>query len=156
MGDAKEPKIIKRQGTFSLVCRVEVNIRATNERVWKLLADAEGFPRWNTTVTRIEGQINEGETIRVSVPGTKRVFKALISDFSINKRMVWSGGLLFIFRGVRNFELHRRFDHSTDFVMEERFSGLMLPLIKGKLPDFGPIFSTYANDLKREAEKITP
>jgi hypothetical protein len=36
--------------------------------------------------------------------------------------------------------------------MTERFSGLMLPMIKGSLPDFGPIFETYAMDLRRAAE----
>jgi hypothetical protein len=39
--------------------------------------------------------------------------------------------------------------------MKERFSGLMLPLVKGSLPDFGPVFERHANDLKREAEHST-
>jgi len=30
---------------------------------------------------------------------------------------------------------------STDFTMEERFTGVMLPLVKRMLPDFGPIFA---------------
>jgi hypothetical protein len=46
-----------------------------------------------------------------------------------------------------------REDGSTDFVMEERFSALMLPLVKRSLPDFGPIFERYAADLKNEAER---
>jgi hypothetical protein len=29
----------------------------------------------------------------------------------------------------------------------------MLPLIKGSLPDFGPVFERYASDLKSEAER---
>jgi hypothetical protein len=33
------------------------------------------------------------------------------------------------------------------------FSGLMLPMIAGSLPDFGPSFETYVADLKREAER---
>jgi len=148
-----EPKIIKSQSTFSLSCRVEVNIRTIRERVWKLLTDAQGFPRWNSTVTNIEGQIAEGEQLVVRVPGTKQTFKPTVSDITLNQRMVWTGGLPLLFRGVRVFELHRRFDHSTDFVMEERFFGLLLPVIKSKLPDFAPIFTTYANDLRREAEK---
>jgi hypothetical protein len=36
--------------------------------------------------------------------------------------------------------------------MVEVFRGLMLPMIKGSLPDFGPPFEQYAADLKREAE----
>jgi hypothetical protein len=37
--------------------------------------------------------------------------------------------------------------------MTEEFSGIMLPLIAPKLPDFGPIFERYAADLKAESEK---
>jgi hypothetical protein len=29
----------------------------------------------------------------------------------------------------------------------------MLPMIKGSLPDFGPVFERYASDLKNEAER---
>ncbi len=58
-----------------------------------------------------------------------------------------------LFKGVRKFELKPRPDGSTDFAMEERFSGLMLPLVKKSLPDFRPIFGRYADDLKREAER---
>jgi hypothetical protein len=36
--------------------------------------------------------------------------------------------------------------------MQEVFTGIMLPMIKGSLPDFGPAFETYAADLKRAAE----
>jgi hypothetical protein len=37
--------------------------------------------------------------------------------------------------------------------MEERFFGLMLPLVKGSMPDFGPVFAQWAIDLKRESER---
>ena len=37
--------------------------------------------------------------------------------------------------------------------MEEVFSGLMLPMIKGSLPDFGPSFEQWVADLKAEAER---
>jgi hypothetical protein len=29
----------------------------------------------------------------------------------------------------------------------------MMPLIKRSLPDFGPVFETYARDLRNEAER---
>jgi hypothetical protein len=58
-----------------------------------------------------------------------------------------------MFKGVRTFKLSAQPDGSTDFVMEERFSGLMLPLVGRSLPDFKPIFERYASDLKNEAER---
>ena len=36
--------------------------------------------------------------------------------------------------------------------MTEVFTGLMLPMIAGSLPDFVPVFETYATDLKNAAE----
>jgi hypothetical protein len=36
--------------------------------------------------------------------------------------------------------------------MEETFKGLMLPMIKGSLPDFRPVFDQYVADLKRACE----
>jgi hypothetical protein len=146
-------KITKTPGLFSMTCRVELNVRATAERIWSILIDAENFPRWNSTVTQIEGAIREGGRLRIHVPGTKRTFSPTVSDVVANSRMTWTGGFAPMFKGVRTFELTSRGDGSTDFAMDERFSGLMLPLIKGSLPDFGPVFTSYANDLKREAER---
>jgi hypothetical protein len=37
--------------------------------------------------------------------------------------------------------------------MVEVFKGVMLPMIKGSLPDFKPNFEQYALDLKTAAEK---
>ena len=66
--------------------------------------------------------------------------------------MVWEDGAGGIFKGVRTYTLSPNEDGSTQFAMNEVFSGLMLPMIAGSLPDFGPTFEQYAADLKRAAE----
>jgi hypothetical protein len=146
-------KITQTRGAFSLACSVVVNIGATPANVWRLLTDAENFPRWNSTVASVEGQIREGERLRLRVPGTNRTFTPRVTGVVPCERMVWTGGFAPLFKGVRTFQLRPLGDGSTEFEMEERFSGLMLPLVKGSLPDFGPIFKRYANDLKLEAER---
>jgi hypothetical protein len=151
-----EPAVIQTHRAFSLTCAVEANIRANATVIWRILTDADGFSRWNSTVSRIEGRIREGERLRLHVPGTDRTFTPMVSDVVPNERMTWTGGFAPIFKGVRTFTLRPRDDGSTDFVMEERFSGLMLPFVKGSLPDFGPVFASYANDLRREAERARP
>ena len=148
----KELKITKIAGAFSLRCRVEAGIRATPEIVWAILTDARNFPRWNSTVTAIEGEIREGEKLRIHVPGTDRTFTPKVTGVVPSERMTWTGGFAPLFQGVRTFTLRRDHEGATDFAMEERFSGLMLALVKKSLPDFGPIFERYASDLKREAE----
>jgi hypothetical protein len=149
-----EPVVSQTHRAFSLTCAVETNIRANATVIWRLLTDAQGFPRWNSTVSRIEGQIREGERLRLHVPGTDRTFTPRVSDVVANERMTWTGGFAPIFKGVRTFTLRQCGDGTTDFVMEERFSGLILPLVKSSLPDFRPIFASYANDLAREAERV--
>ena len=149
----KGPIITQAGGVFSMACAVEVNICAKPESVWRLLTDAQDFPRWNSTVSAVEGQIREGGQLRLRVPGTDRTFTPRVSGVVACQRMTWTGGFAPLFKGVRKFELKPRLDGSTDFAMEERFSGLMLPLVKKSLPDFRPIFERYAGDLKREAER---
>jgi hypothetical protein len=149
----KQIEFTQVKNTFWMICRVEINIHAKAENIWNLLTDAKGFSRWNSTVTAIDGNISEGERIIIHVPGTDRTFKPKVSCVVTNERMTWSNGLAPIFKGSRTFELKECVDGSTDFTMEEQFSGLMFALIKNRLPDFKMIFESYALDLKNEAER---
>jgi hypothetical protein len=144
----------KTETTFRMSCAITCRIAASPDRIWALLTDAGGFPRWNSTVTSIGGTIALGETLELKVPtAPTRTFKPRVTALEPGKSMVWSDGMAPMFKGVRTYALTPRADGSTDFSMTEVFSGVMLPMIKGSLPDFGPVFETYAADLKREAER---
>jgi hypothetical protein len=121
--------------------------------VWRLLTDAEAFPGWNSTVTRIDGEIREGGRLRIHVPGTTRTFTPTVSCFEPVARMTWSGGVAPLFKGVRTFQLRPIGAAATLFCMEERFSGVIFALAQRAMPDFGPIFEQYASDLKQAAER---
>jgi len=147
-------KAMKTKTAFRMECGVAVNVRAKPGAVWALLTNAAEFPRWNSTVTRIVGEIALGQKLALEVPAAPgRVFKPKVTELEPERRMVWSDGAAPMFKGVRTFTLTPKGDGTTDFSMVEVFSGVMLPLIKGSLPDFGPPFETYAGDLKREAER---
>lgn len=142
----------KSRTTFRMECGVSINIQARPERIWALLTNAADFPKWNSTVQSIEGTIALGEKIKVRVPlAPNRTFKLKVSEFEPGQRMVWQDGAFPMFQGVRTFTLTPRENGSTDFSMVEVFSGLMLPLIAGSLPDFAPAFEQYAKDLQRAA-----
>jgi hypothetical protein len=148
------PRAEKTRSTFRMTCSVKCTIHAEPERVWSLLTDAPGFARWNSTVTSIGGTIALGEKLAIQVPAALgRTFKPRVTAFEPRARMVWSDGAAPMFKGVRTYEVTTRADGVTEFAMTEVFSGVMLPLVAGSLPDFGPIFETYATDLKREAER---
>jgi hypothetical protein len=139
--------------TFRMETSVGTNIKAESEKIMSLLTNAGNFTKWNSTVVSLEGSIRQGETIRLkSSLDAKRTFKLKVSEATPTK-MVWEDGFAPMFKGVRTFTLKPQTDGSTDFVMVEEFKGLMLPMIKGSLPDFKANFEQYAADLKKEAEK---
>src|SRR6185369_2565625 len=99
-------KAAKTSTTFEMACAIECNIHATPERIWALLTDAEGFPRWNSTVTRVGGKIAPGERLELEVPlSPGRKFKPRVTAFEPSKSMQWSDGFAPMFRGVRTFTL---------------------------------------------------
>jgi len=152
--EKREIEYSQVKNIFSMTCRVEVAIHAKAENIWRLLTNAKGFSNWNSTVTAIDGEIREGQRIRIHVPGTARTFKPKVSGVVANKMMTWSDGVPSIFKGARTFELKPCGDALTEFIMEEQFSGFVFALVKNKLPDFKLIFETYAVDLKNEAERL--
>lgn len=118
-----------------------------------LLTDSKNFTKWNSTVVSVDGDIKKGETIRlVSKLDPKRTFKLKVAE-QTPTTLIWKDGFAPMFTGVRTFELQARPDGSTDFTMTEFFKGIMLPMIKGSLPDFKENFEQYAADLKNASEK---
>ena len=142
--------------TFRMEYAVATNIQAPSKAIWALLTNAGDFPRWNSTIKSIDGNIKPGEKIKLCATiAPERTFNLAIKEFVPEKKMVWGDGMAPMFTGVRTFTLIPQADGSTDFRMAEVFSGLMLPMIAGSLPDFRETFERYAADLKSEAERIS-
>jgi hypothetical protein len=142
------------RSTFRMECSVATVIQAPAERVWALLTDAPAMTSWNSTLTSIEGPIELGGTVKMRVPeAPSRTFAPKVTRFEPNRMMEWREGNP-LFLGVRTYTLTPAPDGgSTRFEMTEVFSGLMLPMVGGRLPDFRPIFAKYAADLKARAER---
>lgn len=147
-----EPKAIKTEATFRSSCAVRCEVQASPQAIWALLTDAASYPKWNSTVTSLKGEIRAGEKLALRVPlDPKRTFSPKVTTLEARK-MVWADGFAPMFRGVRTFTVTPKEGGVTEFAMQEVFSGVMLPLIKKSLPDFGPAFEAFARDLKRAAE----
>lgn len=143
-----------KKSLFSTECAVEIDIRATPEKIWALLTDVPNLTRWNSTLISVEGRIALGETIKLKAKtAPDRVFNLKISQVNAPNLLVWEDGMAPMFKGVRTYTLTPQGNGSTRFAMREVISGLMLPMIGGSLPDFKPSFDQYAADLKRAAEQ---
>lgn len=139
------------KNTFSRITTVQVAINADASDVWKLLTDAADFPRWNSTVLSMEGNIKEGEKIRLkSYLDPKRTFKLTVKEVIPQKRLVWGDAM-----GTRVQTLEKSPEGKLTFSMTEKIGNLLFPLFASQIPSFDEAFEKYAHDLKSEAERIT-
>jgi hypothetical protein len=105
-------------------------------------------------VLGIEGEIAEGEKMRLtSIVDPDRQFKLTVSDVEAPRHMVSSDGMpLGLFRGTRSFDVVPRGDGTSEFRMEEVYTGLMAPLIPKSIPDMTESFDKVADGLKSAVE----
>lgn len=140
---------------FSRATSVSITIDADRAIIWSLLTNASDFPRWNSTIISIDGEIKKGKKIKLKATiDSTRTFKIKIKSMNPEEKMVWVSGAVPFFRGVRTFMLTENPNGTITFSMRERIAGMMLPLAAKSLPDFNNTFEQYAKDLKAEAESI--
>jgi len=136
--------------TFSRETTVSTIIHADPAIVWALLTRASDFPRWNSTVTSVKGEIREGGAIELkSTLDEKRTFKLKIKEFVPERRLVWGDS-----QGSRVYTLSQEAGGRVLFTMSEKIGGPLFPLFAGYIPPFDESFERFAADLKREAETI--
>ncbi|MEO8608432.1 MAG: SRPBCC domain-containing protein [Chloroflexota bacterium] len=131
------------------------NIKASKEAIWKILTDPARYPVWDPGVIRIEGKIAAGEKlVAYNKINPNRAFPARVTEFIPGQKMVWVGGMPFgLFKGVRSFTLAPKSDGTIDFTLREEYSGPLLPMIGGSIPDLTKSFRDFVAGLKAQAEK---
>ncbi|NJN42071.1 MAG: SRPBCC domain-containing protein [Flammeovirgaceae bacterium] len=136
--------------TFHRETSVRIEIEADPAVVWALLTKASDYPRWNSTVTSIEGNIALGEKIKLkSTLDAKRTFKLKVKEFDVERKLVWGDG-----QGERTYTITKNKNGTLTFSMTEKIGGLMFPLYAPMIPSFDQSFEQFANDLKKESEII--
>jgi len=147
---AQSGKATTVKTTFSRETSVRIDINADAPIIWALLTKAADYPRWNSTVTSIEGNIALGQTIKLkSILDAKRVFKLKVKEFEPESRLVWGDG-----QGKRIYTLTKNANGSVTFSMNEKIGGAMFPMYASYIPPFYGSFEQFASDLKKESEAI--
>lgn len=136
--------------TFSRETAVSIEIGADQAVIWALLTNAADFSRWNSTILSIEGEITQGEKIKLKAAlDPKRTFKIKIKEVIPERKMVWGDAM-----GNRVFTLTKQGENRVLFHMSEKIGSFMFPLFASQIPPFDDAFEQYAADLKKEAESI--
>lgn len=146
----QEGKATTIKNTFSRETSVSINILANAGVVWALLTNASDYPRWNSTVVSIKGEIKEGGTIELkSTLDEKRIFKLKVKEIEFEKRLVWGDNM-----GNRVYTIDKGQGTGIVFTMTEKIGGAFFPLFAKYIPSFDESFERFAVDLKKEAESI--
>jgi uncharacterized protein YndB with AHSA1/START domain len=147
---AREGKARTTKSTFSRETAVSIDIQADQGIVWALLTNGADYPRWNSTVVSLRGEIKEGESIELkSILDEKRTFKLKVIEMQPKSRLVWGDS-----QGKRVYTIEKGASAYVRFTMAEKIVGLLLPLFARYIPPFDETFERFAADLKKEAETI--
>lgn len=140
------------EGKISYEATVAVN--APPEALWSVMTDGARYTEWDSGITLIEGKVQPGAKITIASetsPGQK--FPVTVTEFDAPKAMTWVGGLPFgLFNGVRYFLVHPD-GAGSRFTTGEDFSGPLLKLMNGMVPDLQASFEKLAANLKAEVER---
>jgi hypothetical protein len=134
--------------------KASTTINAAPEKVWAILTDTPAWPEWDPYCIKIEGQVALGAKLKAfNKLSPNRAFGVKVTELSPNQKMIWSGGMPFgLFKGERSFTLRSAGGGKTEFTLHEVFSGPMLKLIGGSIPDMSDAFREFAAGLKKRAE----
>ncbi len=130
-------------------------INASTARVWEVLTDFENYHQWNPFIKSIEGTVQLGNTIKVTVAGAS--FKPKVLVFAEMRELKWLGHFLVkgLFDGEHCFELQKLSYGRTRFLHSEKFHGLLLPLMVKKLDtEIFAGFEAMNTALKNRVERI--
>lgn len=137
----------------------ETLISATPEKVWAVLTDFESYPAWNPFIKLVEGKVEVGNKITVTIMQSAEkgtTFKPKVLTVQPAKQLSWLGRLLLpnIFDGEHKFELIDNRNGTTTFRQSEKFTGILVPFFKKQLENnTAPGFEGMNKKLKELAEK---
>ncbi len=144
-------KAVTIKNFFSRETTISTDISADASIVWALLTHAADYPRWNSTIVSIHGDIVARGKIKLkSTLDAKREFSLQIKEFEPDHRLVWGDAM-----GKRTFTLKTTKPGLTHFTMTEKIGGPLFPLFSKMIPSFDQSFEQFAGDLKKEAETIS-
>ena len=130
-----------------------IHINAAPDKIWGVLLETAAYPEWDLSYEKIEGECQVGNKLKVfSKLSPGRAFPVKVAELTTNERMVWTGGMpLGLFKGVRRFTLTPD-GEGVQFRLHEIFTGPMVKLIGGALPDLTENFEGFVAGLKKRVE----
>ncbi len=112
----------------------DIIIDAPVDKVWEEYVGFPEYPRWNSFIRRVSGELKTGGSIQVTIQpkGHKPMnFNPTIIIYKEKSTIQWEGRLYIpgIFTGRHTFHLIRLDNDKTKFIQKEDFNGILVPFI---------------------------
>lgn len=112
----------------------EIEIDASRERVWALLADTASYPRWNPFVRKFRGPLREGARVKVWLRLYSRwllPFSPVLTRVEPGREIRWLArtGPRGTFDVRRRFVIHDRDGGGVRFEQGEVCTGFLTPVM---------------------------
>lgn len=136
-----------------LITSIEIN--ATPERVWDVLAANDRYDEWNPFIVLSEGALAAGARITntlVIEGGKPTTFRPRIIALDPGRELRWVGGIPGLFRGEHYFYVTPLIDGRTRVTHGEMFSGALIPFMTKLLARTKDGFLAMNEALKRRCE----
>lgn len=111
--------------------RTEIDIRASDERVWQILTDFPNFVNWNPFITKISGDLKKHARLKVRIqPQGERgmTLRPIILDVEPKRELHWIGRFAVpgLFSGEHIFTIEPLGKDHVRFIHREIFTGLFV------------------------------
>jgi len=139
--------------------RTEIEIQASNQRVWQLLTDFASFPQWNPFIRQANGEVKVGAGLVIHLQpsgASGMTFKPIVLKVEPDRELRWLGHLLMpgLFDGEHTFTIETLEANRVRFTQREVFTGLLVPLFARSLnTDTQRGFEEMNQALKSRAEQ---
>jgi hypothetical protein len=136
----------------------EIEIEASAERVWAVLADFASYPQWNPFIRSVVGVPQQGARLQIAVqPSGGKVmrFSPVVLAAEAGRELRWLGRFLFpgVFDGEHRLAIEPLGQGKVRFQQSERFSGFLVGLLRARLDrDTKRGFEEMNRALKARAE----
>lgn len=134
-----------------------IEIDAPPAAVWSILTDTGAYPEWNPFMSKLDGDLHAGATLRVRIqpPNARPMsFKPTVLTAERERELRWIGRFIVpgLLDGEHSFRIEPLSDGRSRFIQAEHFSGLLVGAFKSTLNKTELGFAEMNAALKARAE----